>query len=227
MNGLPILYSFRRCPYAMRARMALLISEHVCELREVVLRDKPAELLALSPKATVPVMVLPDGKVIDQSLDIMLWALGRNDPENWLNGHDATLIARNDGQFKHHLDRYKYPERHASDAIEHRSAGLEMLHSLEGRLERATHLCGDARSITDIAIMPFVRQFAATDWAWFAAQDLPQVQRWVHVHEHSALFLASMVRLPQWQNGADPILLGQDPMWDDSAVYTRCNAEGC
>ena len=122
MTTLPILYSFRRCPYAMRARMALLVSGILCEIREVKLSDKPVEMLRASPKATVP--VLPDGGVIDESLDIMRWALRRHDPEDWLGGDDTALIAANDGAFKHHLDRYKYPDRHGSDAAEHRTAGL-------------------------------------------------------------------------------------------------------
>ncbi|MGB5485315.1 glutathione S-transferase N-terminal domain-containing protein, partial [Parasphingorhabdus sp.] len=114
MTELPLLYSFRRCPYAMRARMALLISETPVRLREVVLRDKPTEMIAASPKATVPVLVLPDGQVIDESLAIMHWALERNDPEHWLQGNaaESALIAEADGPFKRHLDRYKYPVRY-------------------------------------------------------------------------------------------------------------------
>ena len=121
-SALPTLYSFRRCPYAMRARMALLASRQPVILREVVLRDKPVALLAASPKGTVPVLVDTDGHVIDESMSIMHWALGRNDPDGWLDGHDAALIADNDAKFKHHLDRYKYPLRYDSDAIAERSA---------------------------------------------------------------------------------------------------------
>ncbi|WP_233503709.1 glutathione S-transferase [Sphingomonas psychrotolerans] len=183
----------------MRARMALTVSETVCEIREVRLRDKPAELIAASPKATVPVLVLPDGWVIDESLDIMRWALGRNDPEGWLAGDDAALIHANDGPFKHHLDRYKYPDRHASDPAEHRALGLAMLERLEARLAAGAYLCGEQRSLTDAAIMPFVRQFAAVDRDWFAAQPLPGVQRWLAGQIASDLFAAVMVQRPQWR----------------------------
>ena len=122
----PILYSFRRCPYAMRARMALTVSATRCELREVRLSAKPAAMLAASPKGTVPVLVLPDGRVIDESLDIMRWALASNDPEGWLTRDDAALIALNDGPFKHDLDRYKYPDRHDADPIIHRASGARL-----------------------------------------------------------------------------------------------------
>ena len=116
MSDEPILYSFRRCPYAMRARLALAVSGTRYALREVKLSNKPAALLAASPKGTVPVFRLPDGRVIEQSLDIMHWALAIRDPEGWRDREDAALIAANDGAFKHDLDRYKYPERHGSDA---------------------------------------------------------------------------------------------------------------
>jgi len=197
----PILYSFRRCPYAMRARMALLVSETRCEIREVKLREKPVELIAASPKATVPVLVLPDGRVIDESLDIMRWALRRNDPEGWLEGDDAELIAANDGPFKHHLDRYKYPDRHGSDPAEHRARAVAILEELEVRLASQPWLCGTRRTLVDAAIMPFVRQFAAVDRAWFDAQALPAVQRWLAVQTASDLFVEIMVVRPQWVPG--------------------------
>jgi glutaredoxin len=139
----PILYSFRRCPYAMRARMALRVSGTACEIREVKLSAKPAAMLAASPKGTVPVLVLADGQVIDESLDIMRWALARNDPEGWLEGDDPALIQANDGPFKQHLDRYKYPDRHDSVAAEHRALGLEMLADLDRRLASSAYLCGE------------------------------------------------------------------------------------
>ena len=197
MPAEPILYSFRRCPYAMRARMALLVSETRCEIREVKLREKPAELIAASAKATVPVLVLPDGRVIDESLDIMRWALRRNDPEGWLEGDDAGLIAANDGPFKHHLDRYKYPDRHGSDPAEHRARAAAMLGELEVRLASQPWLCGPRRTLVDAAIMPFVRQFAAVDRTWFDAQALPAVQRWLAVQLASPLFAEAMIQRPQ------------------------------
>lgn len=206
MTAKPILYSFRRCPYAMRARLALLISGTTCEIREVKLSQKPAELIAASPKATVPVLVLPDGGVIEESREIMRWALESSDPEGWLEREDSALIADNDGPFKHHLDRYKYPERHGSQPVKHRAAALELLRVLEERLASRANLCGDARGLTDAAIFPFVRQFAATDQAWFDAQALPRLQAWLTEHLASELFAAVMIRLAPWQPDDAPIL---------------------
>ena len=202
-----ILYSFRRCPYAMRARMALIIGGPPVELREIVLRDKPAAMIAASLKGTVPVMVLPGGSVIDESLDIMRWALARQDPEGWLNGDDSELIARNDGPFKHHLDRYKYVSRYGSDPLEHRGAALKILEGLETRLERAAYLAGEERTLADIAIFPFVRQFAAVEPEWFATQPVPMVRRWLGRLTGSPLFARAMLRVPPWREGDAAILL--------------------
>lgn len=209
MTG-PILYSFRRCPYAMRARMALLASQTLCEIREVKLAAKPAEMLAASPKGTVPVLLLPDGRVIDESLDIMRWALGQHDPAQWLTRDDKALIAANDGPFKHHLDRYKYADRHGSDAHDHRAACIRLLEPLEQRLASHAHLCGEASGLTDAAIFPFVRQFAETDRPWFDAQSLPRVQDWLAGHLASPLFAAAMPRLAPWRPGDRPILFPLD-----------------
>lgn len=183
----------------MRARLALLASGVVCEIREVKLSAKPEALQAASPKATVPVLILPEGQVIDESLQIMHWALRRHDPHNWLAHEDGDLIAANDGPFKHHLDRYKYPERHDAEAVAHRTAALALVKELETRLNGQSNLCGDAPSLTDAAIMPFIRQFAHTDRHWFDAQSLPGVQAWLARHTGSAIFAAAMVRLPFWQ----------------------------
>jgi len=202
-----ILYSFRRCPYAMRARMALLVSGAPFEIREIVLRDKPAAMIAASPKATVPVLVLADGRVVDESVDIMRWTLGRSDPEHWLVGDDAALIAAFDDRFKHHLDRYKYADRHGTDPIEQRLSGLAMLRELETRLASGGSLCRETRSLADIAIFPFVRQFASVDRAWFDAQAIPQVRRWLAEHIASPLFERAMVRLKAWAPDDTPVVL--------------------
>lgn len=203
----PVLYSFRRCPYAMRARMALWAAGITVELREVKLAAKPPALITASPKATVPVLVLADGTVIDQSLAIMRWALAQHDPEGWLAGDDAGLIAANDGPFKHHLDRAKYPGRYAEDSVtDHRAAALALLAPLETRLERALYLCGDARTLTDIALLPFIRQFAAIDPAWFAAQPLPRLQAWLERLLGSDLFAAVMGKFAPWQEGNAAVL---------------------
>ena len=206
MNTPPVLYSFRRCPYAMRARMAMWASATRCELREVVLANKPAEMLAASPKGTVPVMVTPAGDVIDESIDIMRHALSQNDPENWLSGDDRTLIERIDGAFKHHLDRYKYHTRYGTDPLAHRDAALEILAELDQRLSNQKNLCGEARTLADIATFPFIRQFANHDRAWFDAQPLPYLIAWLQRHLTSDLFAAIMVKFPAWKPGDTPVI---------------------
>ncbi len=201
----PILYSFRRCPYAMRARLALAISETPCELREVKLSHKPEAMLAASPKGTVPVLVLPSGRVIDQSIDIMRWALAQHDPENWLDRDDRELLHANDSAFKHHLDRYKYPERFGSDPDQHQNEALIFLHELDARIARAGQLCGPKRGLTDLAMAPFVRQFAAVDREWFDEQPLPHLKLWLEHHLASDLFATIMVRHAPWTPGDPPI----------------------
>ncbi|WP_332777845.1 glutathione S-transferase [Polaromonas sp.] len=210
--SLPVLYSFRRCPYAMRARLALAVSGQRCELREVTLRDKPPEMLAASPKGTVPVLVLPDGQVIDESLDIMLWALGQNDPEHWLvpqHGSMAdmqALISQNDDEFKQHLDRYKYPNRYPQEsagdaqsfAQAHRADGARWLSGMERMLSDGW-LFGPNASLADMALLPFVRQFAHTDKAWFAAQPWPRLQAWLAGFEASTLYQSVMEKHAPWR----------------------------
>lgn len=204
MTDLPVLYSFRRCPYAMRARMALLISGTAVRLREVVLRDKPEEMITASPKATVPVLVLPDGQVIDESLAIMHWALGRNDPQDWLQGSaaESELIAEADGPFKDHLDRYKYPTRYENvDALEHRAGGLAFLDKLDGMIRTSGHLLGAKPTLADHAIFPFIRQFANNDRSWFDQLPLPALQQWLGDYLASPLFATTIQKYPQWQSG--------------------------
>ena len=205
-----LLYTFRRCPYAMRGRMGLSMAGLPVRIREVVLRDKPDAMLAASPKGTVPVLVAASGEVIDESLDVMRWALAQNDPEAWLSADPATtdiLIQANDGPFKRALDRYKYPDRYADEDLQPgaaRAEGLAFLQQLDahiaahgGQLVRAT------RSLADIAIFPFVRQFAHTDMDWFMAQDLPALQTWLEGHKQSALLRGVMAKYAQWTPGGD------------------------
>jgi len=204
-QDLPILYSFRRCPYAMRARLAIAVSGQAVELREVVLKAKPAELLAASPKGTVPVLVTPDGRVIEQSLEIMLWALERHDPEGWLSPDSAAmlaLIAECDGDFKHHLDRTKYPERYAgADATEHREAASVFLRVLDEHLQASGCLFGEQPALADMAIAPFVRQFAQIDAAWFAAQPWPALNQWLENLLARPLFASIMEKYAPWESG--------------------------
>jgi len=194
-----ILYSFRRCPYAMRARMALAVSGAEYEHREVVLRDKPPQMLQASPKGTVPVFVTADSEVLEESTDIMRWALARSDPEGWLDRDDPALVAANDGPFKHHLDRYKYSTRYDDvDPEEHGSAAVKYLRVLDGRLSDTPYLCGARRGFADIAIFPFVRQFANADRDWFDAQGLTNVRRWLKGLVGSDLFTRIMAKHDRW-----------------------------
>jgi glutathione S-transferase len=252
---LPVLYSFRRCPYAMRARLALLASGQRCELREVVLRDKPPELLAVSPAATVPVLVLPGAsgaggpaadtdeapggvavaaagdRVIVHSLDIMRWTLRRHDPLGWLTPGTGTLadllalVADCDTGFKADLDRYKYPDRYpatpdrevdkamAADAGDgdartvahvHRDRGTVFLLRLEDRLARHPHLAGDHATLADAAILPFVRQFADVDPAWFATRPWPRLRATLAAWQDSEAFATVMRRHAPWRAADGP-----------------------
>jgi len=201
----PILYSFRRCPYAMRARMSLLESGVEVELREVILRDRPEHMMDISPKGTVPVLLLPDGTVIEESLDIMLWSLD----ESWLAGDWKELIDVNDGDFKHHLDRYKYNNRYENvlSSDEHREHALSILRTYDERLSNQAYLCGDSISLADLALSPFVRQFANTDRGWFDQLPLPHLHNWLIGILEGDLFKSCMVKHKQWQNGQVPIYL--------------------
>lgn len=196
----------------MRARSALVASGVPCELREVVLRDKPQALLDASPKATVPVLVTTDGTVIDQSLDIMLWALRQNDPLVWLPAAPddmaalLSLIAECDGAFKHHLDRYKYPQRYDdADPNMHRSEAGLWLNQLESSLARTPFLFGSNPTMGDAATAPFVRQFAHTDLDWFSAQPWPYLQAWLQRWLQSALFARVMEKVEPWAPGRAPV----------------------
>ena len=189
--------------------MALLVADVPFALREVALRAKPAALIAASPKATVPVLVPADGPVIDQSLAIMRWALARHDPERWLDADDADLIALFDDRFKHHLDRYKYPARAGGDGTGDRAAGVALLEMLEARLADRDSLCRATRGLTDIAVMPFVRQFAGVDPGWFDALPLPGVKGWLARHVSSPLFDRAMVRVSPWRPDDSPFLMGR------------------
>ena len=206
---LPVLYSFRRCPYAMRARLALAVSGQVVELREVDLKDKPLEMLQVSPKGSVPVLVGLDGKVLEESLDIMLWALRQHDPAHWLEPETGgladmlALIAECDGDFKHHLDRYKYPERYVgTDALVHRAAGAAFLAGLNARIGTRAYLFGQRPALADMAIAPFVRQFAQTDASWFELQPWTALHAWLEAIINSTDFARIMARYVKWVPGA-------------------------
>lgn len=207
----PVLYSFRRCPYAMRARMGILSSQIQVELREVVLKNKPAEMLEASPKATVPVLIISDGRVVDESLDVMYWALQQSDPENWLKQEAVPLIAHNDGPFKAALDRYKYPNRYEGenlDRAQQRAICAATFADYEKRLAVSNYLLGDKPTIADNAIFPFVRQCANVDRAWFDAQPWPHLHGWLNGYLTSPRFERAMTKFTPWQAGDETLLFG-------------------
>jgi glutathione S-transferase len=193
------LYSFRRCPYAMRARMALRYAGVAVNIVEVSLKAKPAEMLALSSKGTVPVLSV-DGQVIDESLDIMRWALAQNDPQDWLLKDDpqgksriAALIEENDQAFKVHLNRYKYAERYPEQPMEfYRAEGEVFLRKLDELLEGRDYLLAVHPSLADVALMPFVRQFAHVDREWFGQTPYVRLQAWLQRFLNSDLFTGIM-----------------------------------
>ncbi|MFK3642423.1 glutathione S-transferase [Pseudomonas protegens] len=195
------LYSFRRCPYAMRARLALRYAGVPMRIVEVSLKAKPAEMLALSAKGTVPVLALED-RVIDESLEIMHWALAQHDPEDWRLTADPTaqaqmaaLIAENDQVFKVHLNRYKYAERYPEAPMEHyRAQGEAFLARLDSLLQQRRYLLAEHPSLADMALLPFVRQFAHVDREWFAQTPYRSLQEWLQEQLESELFLAVMAK---------------------------------
>jgi glutathione S-transferase len=201
---LPILYSYRRCPYAMRARMALSYAGIAIEIREISLKQKPAHMLQVSPKGTVPVLVLPDPQIIDQSLEIMQWALQQRDADGWLSAdphHAALLITENDGSFKQHLDRYKYADRFPQySAADYRQQGELFLAKLELHLQQTSFLLSNKISLADIAIFPFIRQFAAVDNSWFESSDYIKLKSWLQRMVESALFQGVMVKYPTFND---------------------------
>lgn len=221
LNDMPVLYSFRRCPYAMRARMAIIYSGMRVELREVVLKNKPQEMLAASPKGTVPILVLggkgiggkvtgekaTGGKVIDESLDIMLWALSQHDPDGInITGIadylDNEWISENDNVFKLHLDHYKYADRFPEySELHYRTEGEVFLKKLDYQLSCTLYLAGDKISVIDIAIFPFVRQFAFVDKAWFDQCCYLHLRKWLDELLVSEKFVSTMPKFPQWYNG--------------------------
>jgi glutathione S-transferase len=205
---LPILWTFRRCPYAMRARLAIQSSGQRVTLQEILLKDKPAAFLVASPKGTVPVVQKGD-KVIEESRDVMLWALGRSDPEGWLKmsseGH--ALIDACDGPFKQALDHTKYAVRFPDrDEMAERAKAVIFLRDLDARLSQSPFLMGPTRTLADMAILPFVRQFANTDRVWFDTQELGPLTAWLDAFLGSDRFRKVMTKYPPWQNGQDQVL---------------------
>ena len=216
MSGsLPHLYSFRRCPYAMRARLGLLFAELKVELREVVLKNKPAQMLTISPKGTVPVLELAEDDsserlVIEESRQIVEWALRQNDPKGLLNVDLVsadTLIDQNDNEFKHWLDRYKYADRHPElTQSEYRQQGEVFVQVLEQLLAKNKYLLGSNISIADIGIMPFVRQFAHVDQEVFYSLPYPNLQQWLRDWLEHPVFQHVMIKFQPWQEGHEIVV---------------------
>lgn len=207
MHEQPLLYSFRRCPYAMRARLSIIASGSNVILREIILRNKPEPMLVASPKGTVPVLILPDSQVIDESLDIMTWALNQDDPMQLLSHRDDALIAHNDGPFKQALDHFKYPTRYDLTDIEApRGEGLKHLQNIDVMLDGQKYLAGGAPGFTDFATFPFIRQFSMVDKDWYATQQLPRLKPWLKSLLESKWFETAMVKHSPWQDG-DPVTI--------------------
>lgn len=197
----------------MRARLALQYSGVKVELREILLNDKPEDMLRLSNKATVPILELADGRVIDESWDIMIWATRKNDPDLWLGTGQSNLfksevlIEMNDYSFKTDLDHYKYADRYPQYPAEYyRSQGEEFLQDLEQALSQSKYLLGGSLSIADIGIFPFIRQFAFVDKAWFDQAPYPGLQSWLQELLESSLFESIMPKLPVWKQGDQPFI---------------------
>ena len=221
-NTIPILYSFRRCPYAMRARLIILLSQIKVELREVKLSNKPEEMTTISKKGTVPVLLLPNDKVIDESLDVMNWALNINDPENIKNTiinyekDTKHIIEKFDSDFKYHLDRYKYYTRYRDDHKlktqgDHRDLALETLKIVEDILNsQNSWIFGNYPSFLDIGILPFVRQYRIADITWFDEEmPLRKTHSWLMKFLDWQTFIRSMAKYKIWESQDKPVYFGQ------------------
>ena len=208
MSNHPVFYSFRRCPYAMRARWALLEAGLLVQWREIDLKTKPVEMLEVSPKGTVPVLVLNDGTVIDESLEVMNWALKQADPRGLLNTPGSTdLISENDGPFKHHLDRFKYSDRYPNTSKDdHRDAGLAILRRWNDRIAADGWLMGEQITLADAALWPFVRQWRIADPVSFDADPtLTSLRTWLSGFLDNPMFQRLMQRADPWSpNGLQP-----------------------
>lgn len=212
--SMPVLYSFRRCPYCMRAHMALKKSAIEVELREVDLNNMPQQALKISAKATVPVLVLDDETFIDESWDIVKWALQQNDPDNWLGEQgefllDAEmLVETNDFSFKEDLDHYKYADRFpAQSEQDYRQACEEFIVELEEKLADSQYLLADRLTLADIGVFPFIRQFSLVDKDWFDMSPYPNVRRWLNEITSSLLFNKVFEKHELWKAGDKPIYI--------------------
>ncbi|XQW85760.1 glutathione S-transferase [Thalassotalea piscium] len=210
---LPILYSLRNCPYAMRARLAIYKATEPVELRDIVLKNKPAEMLAASPKGTVPTLVLPSAQVIDESLEIMLWALNQKDPNNLLGSDKKqldemlTLINQFDNEFKQALEQYKCAKRYHETNLEQcRQVCERYIQDLEQRLHTSHYLVDNQERLADLALLPFIRQFAKVERQWYLHSPYPKVKQWLTRYLQSAMFTKVMAKYPLWSSSSDVII---------------------
>lgn len=215
--ALPVLYSLQNCPYAMRARLALLLAQQKVHIRAITMKDKPAEMLLASPKGTVPVLVINKTHVIDESLDVMLWALNRNDPDNLLYQHDPNaltemlnVIEENDTEFKPNLEKYKRAKRFHGDNEETSRLECEaFVQALEQRLSQHKFLMGDTPSLLDYALLPFIRQFSRVNKPIFAQEQYINLRSWLQHHLQSRLFSRAMFKYPLWLDKHEECVLGE------------------
>jgi len=214
----PILYSLRQCPYAMRARIGLLLAKQTVLLRDIVMTNIPSEMFTASPKGEVPVLVFDDTRVIDESLEIMIWALNQNDPNNLLYRQQPhafqnmlDLIHQNDNEFVEALKKYKAASRYHDDAQNFFRQQCEpFIAYLEKRLTEHDYLFGNTISLADYAILPFIRQFSRVDRKWYLQAPYPKLQRWLEKHYQNPIFSKAMKKYPQWLENKESILFGYE-----------------
>ncbi len=227
-SNLPILYSLQHCPYAMRARLGILLAQQSVLIRAVVTKNKPAEMLAISPKGTVPVLIIgqpehekkqpSEATIIDESIEIMLWALKLNDPQNLLQAEDSSkldamlaLICRNDREFKPKLEVYKLAKRfHKESEVSDRQNCETFVAELERKLESSHYLMSDQASLADYALLPFVRQFARVDRKWYVQSPYPKLRDWLNRHLQMPLYTKAMAKYPLWLDSHETFLLGKN-----------------
>jgi glutathione S-transferase len=217
-SHLPILYSLQHCPYAMRARLGILLAQQSVLIRAVVTKNKPAEMLAVSPKGTVPILIIDHVTIIDESIEIMLWALKLNDPQDLLQVEDSSkldamleLIRRNDKEFKPNLEVYKLAKRfHKESEVADRQSCEDFVAALERKLESGHYLMGDHASLADYALLPFVRQFARVDRKWYLQSPYPRLRDWLNRHLQMPLYTKAMAKYPLWVDSHEAFLLGKN-----------------
>lgn len=212
----PVLYSLRNCPYAMRARIAIFKAKQTVILRDLVLTNKPKEMLVASPKATVPTLVFNNGDVLDESLEVMLWALNASDPDDLLHQNKGNsfadmlkLIHVFDHEFKVSLEQYKCAKRYQENNVEECRLECEQyIQQLEQRLTQHQFLMSNKESLADIALLPFIRQFARIERQWYLQSPYPHLRQWLNNYLQSPMFTKVMAKYPLWLENQELVLFG-------------------